>query len=145
MEAHEDDKLRNLHHELFFASLICHVDPCSRILSMRATSDEGGSLPAAAGSSGGGLHGIFHPLRPQRAVGMGSTGVEVLGDYPPASRGKAGQHPTQVYGPSSLPLLDAFILSVCRGGGVDGRIRSWALDAAGVKTPCMIYNIKDNR
>jgi hypothetical protein len=46
------------------------------------------------------------------------------------------------YGPSPFPALDAFITSICCGGGVQGEVRSWLLQAG---SACVVYNIKGNR
>jgi hypothetical protein len=46
------------------------------------------------------------------------------------------------YGPSPFPALDAFITSTCCGGGVQGEVRSWLLQAG---SACVVYNIKGNR
>ena len=147
MEFEDGDKLQDLHCEIFFASLIGHVDPCSRILSMPSICSVGDDIDhyAADGTrdtSNGGLNGIFLPLRDRSGTGRGGgRGPTAHLPIPAASSWGAARHH---YGPSALPMLDAFIESVCCGGGVNGRIRSWAIDATG-SSQIMIYNMKDNR
>ena len=135
-----EEQLESMQSELFFASLICHVDRYCRILRMPPPGEESGVGILSMVEDDGGLHRIFHPLRQLAPRGGGEsagTSTHILG---------LGRRSSLrlTYGPSALPLLDAFIESICQGGGVQGRIRSWAVDSA-VGSGTIIFNIKDNR